>query len=31
MTEPVTVKPVYNALSQYIRNRPDIGCEQGHA
>jgi hypothetical protein len=26
MTDPFTVKPVYNALSQYIRNRADIGA-----
>ena len=26
MTDPFSVKPVYNALSQHIRNRPDIGA-----
>ena len=26
MTDPFTVKPVYNALSQYVRNRADIGA-----
>ena len=26
MADPFTVKPVYNALSQYIRNRADIGA-----
>ena len=26
MAEPFTVKPVYNALSQYICNRADIGA-----
>ena len=26
VTDPFTVKPVYNALSQYIRNRADIGA-----
>ena len=26
MTDPFTVKPVYNALCQYIRNRADIGA-----
>ena len=25
MADPFTVKPVYNALSQYIRSRADIG------
>ena len=28
MTNPITVKPVYNALSQYIRNRADIGASR---
>ena len=26
MADPFTIKPVYNALSQYIRNRADIGA-----
>ena len=26
MADPFTVKPVYSALSQYIRNRADIGA-----
>ena len=26
MTDPFTVKPVYNALSQYVCNRADIGA-----
>lgn len=26
MTDPFTVKPVYNVLSQYIGNRADIGA-----
>jgi hypothetical protein len=26
MTDPFTVKGVYNALSQYVRNRADIGA-----
>ena len=26
MADPFTVKPIYNALSQYIRNRADIGA-----
>ena len=26
MIDPCTAKPVYNALSQYIRNRADIGA-----
>ncbi len=26
MSDPFTVKPVYNALSQYIGNRADIGA-----
>ena len=26
MADPFNVKPVYNALSQYIRNRADIGA-----
>lgn len=26
MADPFTVKPVYNALNQYIRNRADIGA-----
>jgi len=26
MADPFTVKPVYNALSQYVRNRADIGA-----
>ena len=26
MADPFTVKPVYNAMSQYIRNRTDIGA-----
>ena len=26
MADPFTVKPVYNALSQYIRNRADLGA-----
>ena len=26
MADSFTVKPVYNALSQYIRNRTDIGA-----
>ena len=26
MADPFTVKPVYNALSQYLRNRADIGA-----
>ena len=26
MIDPCTVKPVYNALSQYIRNRADLGA-----
>ena len=26
MADPFTVKPVYNALSQYIRNRTDTGA-----
>ena len=26
MTDPFTVKPVYNVLSQYIGNRSDIGA-----
>ena len=26
MPDPFTVKPVYNALSQYIGNRSDIGA-----
>ena len=25
MADPFTVKPVYNALSQHMRNRPDVG------
>ena len=25
MADPFTVKPVYKALSQYMRNRPDVG------
>ena len=28
MADPFTVKPVYNALSQYIRNRTDIGASR---
>ena len=28
MADPFTVKPVYNALSQYIRNRADIGASR---
>ena len=28
MIDPFTVKPVYNALSQYIRNRADIGASK---
>jgi hypothetical protein len=28
MTEPFTVKPVYSALTQYIRNRADIGASR---
>ena len=28
MAEPFTVKPVYNALSQFIRNRADIGASR---
>jgi hypothetical protein len=28
MTDPFTVKPVYSALSQYIRNRADIGARK---
>jgi len=28
MGDPFTVKPVYNALSQYIRNRADIGASR---
>ena len=26
MTDPFTVKPVYKTLSQYVRNRTDIGA-----
>ena len=26
MTDPFTVKPVYNVLSQYIGNRADVGA-----
>jgi hypothetical protein len=26
MTDPLTVKPVYKTLSQYVRNRADIGA-----
>ena len=26
MTDPFTVKPVYKTLSQYVRNRADIGA-----
>ena len=26
MADPFTIKPVYNALSQYLRNRADIGA-----
>ena len=26
MADPFIVKPIYIALSQYIRNRPDIGA-----
>ena len=25
MSEPLTVKPVYGTLRQYLRNRPDFG------
>ena len=28
MADPFTVKPVYSALSQYIRNRADIGASK---
>ena len=28
MADPFTVKPVYKALSQYIRNRADIGASR---
>ena len=28
MADPFAVKPVYNALSQYIRNRADIGASR---
>ena len=28
MTDPFTVKPVYSSLSQYIRNRADIGASK---
>jgi len=28
MADPFIVKPVYNALSQYIRNRADIGASR---
>ena len=28
MTHPFAVKPVYNALDQYIRNRTDIGASK---
>jgi hypothetical protein len=28
MTDPFTAKPVHSALSQYIRNRADIGARK---